>query len=270
MLYIIATPIGNLGDITARAIETLKQVDVVLCEDTRTSKKLLQHFGINTRTQSYHDHSSDSDREKVINILKDGQKVGLISDAGSPLISDPGYKLVALCQQHNIPYTTISGASSVIAAVQLSGLPSDQFAFFGFLPHKQEARKKRLAEILSFDGLAVMFETAQRITDTIEILKESYADRDIAIVREISKLYEEVIRGDAETLLVRLKEKPIKGEIVLLVGPAPEKKVLVESLDDDISQLLEHMPAKAVAKYLAAKTTLSKNDIYDYILSKKQ
>lgn len=272
MLYLVATPIGNRGDITQRAIDTLRDVDIILCEDTRTSRPFLAHLGIKKPTQSYHDYSSDSDREKIISLLKENKNIALISDAGSPLISDPGYKLIKACQHAGVPYTTIPGASSVIAALQLSGLPSDEWAFYGFLPTKKEARKQALNRALSYGMTSVFFETANRLEDSLVLIKDIDASHSVSVVREITKLYEEVITGSCEDVLTRITQKPIKGEVVLVIAPHQKEKTGEGDLlayDDDICALMGFVPARELAKYLAGKTGLSVNQFYERITQLK-
>lgn len=270
MLYLIATPIGNLGDMTYRAVETLKKVSLILCEDTRTSRSLLSHFGITTPTKAYHDHSDDAWRAQVIEWLKNGQDIALISDAGCPLICDPGYKLIRECIEADMAYTSVPGASSVITALQLSGQPSQSFYFGGFLPTKQQARKECIEKALEHETTILFFETAKRITETCEILAQIMPDCNISIVREITKLYEEVLSGTPKTLCERLSQKPIKGEIVLVISPSKQVRDDMKALDDKIRNLLPFMPVKVLSSYLEQEFDFSKKEIYDRALLLKE
>ena len=270
MLYLIATPIGNLGDITYRAVETLQKVSLILCEDTRTSRSLLTHFGIKTPTKAYHDHSDESWRLKIIDLLKEGQDIALISDAGSPLVCDPGYKLIRACQEHDIEYTSVPGASSVITALQLSGQPSQSFYFGGFLHSKAQARRSQLELALHQDTTVVFFETARRVLETCQILTEIMPKASVSIVREITKLYEEVLYGLPQELCQRIEEKPLKGEIVLVIHPFIEKRDDKDALDKKIRNLLPFMPVKALSSYLERDFDFSKKEIYERALILKE
>lgn len=268
MLYIVSTPIGNLGDITARAVDVLSSVDVIYCEDTRHTGKLMAHLGIKNTLYQYHDHSADQVRLHIVALLKEGKKIALVSDAGAPLISDPGYKLIKTLQDHDCSYTSVPGASSLIAALQLSGLPSDHFQFVGFLRTKEKALAAQLNHLKKYTGTLIAFESAKRIDKTIKaICKTCGDDTHIAIVREITKKFEEVIKGSAIELSQNDRISALKGEIVLLFkSPEDLGTLLLSELDSDIAVLSPHMPKKEIAKYLASKTTFSKKDIYDYLL----
>lgn len=270
MLYLIATPIGNLGDISYRAIETLNKVSLILCEDTRTSRSLLSHYGIKTPTKAYHDHSDDAWRQKVLSWLKEGQDIALISDAGSPLICDPGYKLIRECLEQGISYTSVPGASSVITALQLSGQPSQNFYFGGFLLSKKQARKKQLEEELQKGETVLFFETAKRVEETCDILAEIMPQCQVSLVREITKLYEEVLSGSPDQLRDRLQEKPVKGEIVLVISPVQEVKDDFVLLDTKIKQLLPFVPVKALSMYLEQEFDIPKKTIYERALVLKE
>lgn len=269
MLYIVSTPIGNLKDITFRALETLKEADVIACEDTRLSGQLLKHFDIKSKLVSYHDHSSDAEREKIVDMLKTGKNVALISDAGSPMIADPGYKLVRRCMEEGLKFTTIPGVSSVIAGLQLSGQTTDSFFFGGFLPAKDEAKKKQLETELSMPCTLIYFETANRTESTLEILKEKIPNRKISIVREITKLFEEVRLDTAENLLLSLAEKQIKGEVVLLIEGQQKEQQDMAHIEKQLEFLLKGFSLKEASHYLAEQTGVSKKIIYDMGLKLK-
>ena len=216
-LFVVATPIGNLQDISFRAVETLKKVNCIFAEDTRTSKKLINHYDIDTKLYSYHDHSSEKEIARLLDILKDHKDVALISDAGTPTISDPGYSLIRQCINEGIDIIPIPGASALTAAISVSGLPSDAFAFIGFLPTKK-GRKKKISSLENLDMTFVLFESPHRLIKTLNQLKEALGERPIVVARELTKLYEEIIRGNFSSAIEFFEAKKIKGEIVIMIG----------------------------------------------------
>ena len=216
-LFVVATPIGNLQDISFRAVETLKKVNCIFAEDTRTSKKLINHYDIDTKLYSYHDHSSEKEIARLLDILKDHKDVALISDAGTPTISDPGYSLIRQCINEGIDVIPIPGASALTAAISASGLPSDAFAFIGFLPAKK-GRKKKISSLENLDMTIVLFESPHRLIKTLNQLKEVLGERPIVVARELTKLYEEIIRGNFSSAIEFFEAKKIKGEIVIMIG----------------------------------------------------
>lgn len=217
-LYIVPTPIGNLEDMTFRAIKVLKDADVVLAEDTRTSGKLMKHFEINTSLQSHHIHNEHKSVERIIQQLQTGTTFALISDAGTPAISDPGFLLVRACIQNNIEVECLPGATALIPAVVNSGLPNDKFHFEGFLPHKK-GRHTRLQLLAEIDHTIVLYESPHRILKALKQFVEYFGEeRQISISREISKLHEETIRGSLKEVIEQLEQKPIKGEIVVVIA----------------------------------------------------
>ena len=216
-LFVVATPIGNLQDISFRAVETLKKVNCIFAEDTRTSKKLINHYDIDTKLYSYHDHSSEKEIARLLDILKDHKDVALISDAGTPTISDPGYSLIRQCINEGIDVIPIPGASALTAAISASGLPSDAFAFIGFLPTKK-GRKKKISSLENLDMTIVLFESPHRLIKTLNQLKEALGERPIVVARELTKLYEEIIRGNFSSTIEFFEAKKIKGEIVIMIG----------------------------------------------------
>ncbi len=263
-LYLVATPIGNLRDITLRALDILHSCDVILCEDTRTSKKLLQSYSINKKIVSYHDHSDESRRQKIIKELKQGKSLALISDAGMPLISDPGYKLVRECIKEGIYITSIPGANSPLMALQLSGLPNDKFCFLGFLPTKNSQIEKLLLEWKDKQVPLILFESPRRLQKSLSIISEIYGECEIAIAREMTKLFEEVRRSTPQELLKYYQENGSpKGEIVLVIKP-PEPKIYS---DDDllpmIKEALKTMKTGDAATMIAKKTGAQRKKIYD-------
>ena len=216
-LFVVATPIGNLSDFTFRAVETLKSVDCIFAEDTRTSKKLMIHYEIDTKLYSYHDHSSDKDIARVISVLNKNKDVALISDAGTPTISDPGYSLMRVCIDEGIDIIPIPGASALTAAISVSGLPSDAFTFIGFLPAKK-GRLKKISFLKDLENTIVLFESPHRLIKTLNQLKEALGERPVVVGRELTKLYEEIIRGNFSSTIKFFDSKKIKGEIVIMIG----------------------------------------------------
>ncbi len=219
-LYIIATPIGNLGDITLRAIETLRRLDIIACEDTREAGKLASAYGIKTTRVPYHDHNAARERPKLIAQIQAGKAIGLISDAGTPLVSDPGYKLVEAAVAAGVMVTTLPGASACLSALQLAALPSDRFMFGGFLPPKSGARQKELQDLAAVPATLIFYETAPRLVDSLADMAVALGDRPAAVVREITKKFEEARRGTLLSLQKHYTDAgPPKGEIVIVVGP---------------------------------------------------
>ena len=216
-LYIVATPIGNLKDFTFRAIDTLKEVDFVFAEDTRNSIQLMKHYKIETKIDSYHEHNNVKKIPKIINLLNEGKNIALISDAGTPTISDPGYKLIRACIDEEINIIPIPGASAVTAALSASGLPSDSFFFLGFLPHKK-GRKKKISFLKSLDNTIIIFESPHRLLKTLKELHDELGERPVVVARELTKLYEEIIRGNFDSIIEYFESKKVKVEIVIIIG----------------------------------------------------
>ncbi len=270
-LYIVATPIGNLGDITLRALETLKEVDIILCEDTRVSEKLLSHYGIKKKLMVYNDHSSDEDREKIIAELENKRAVALVSDAGTPLISDPGYKLIKVVQEKGLYFTTLPGPSSVVSAITLSGLPSDSFLFIGFMPQKAEAKRKEFKKYKDVDTSIIFFERGSRIAETLEVAIEILGDKQASVVREISKLYEEVKRDSLSGLLNMYKAKEPKGEIVIIISNKVEEKIILspENLNEKLTILLYNNSVKDAAQIASDMYGIKKKEAYEMLLKLK-
>ena len=216
-LFVIGTPIGNLEDITLRAISTLKNVDIILAEDTRHSKKILDAHNIDTKMMSYHDHSSEKEIKKIVDLLRNGKQLALISDAGTPTISDPGYGLIRDCIRNEIGIVPIPGVSSITAAMSISGLPSDSFTFVGFLPQKK-GRLKKIKDLQKLDNTIILFESPFRLEKTLNQLFEYLGDRTAVVGRELTKLYEEVIRGNLSDIIMHFSKSKVKGEIVIMIG----------------------------------------------------
>ena len=232
-LYIVATPIGNLGDITVRAVDVLRRCNGVACEDTRVTGKLMKHLGLSKPLWRYDDHSEARDRERLVASMRD-RAVALVSDAGTPLVSDPGYRLVNECRAEGIPVTVIPGACAAVAGLTLSGLPNDRFLFAGFLPSKDKARREALEELAGIDATLVFYETAPRLLKALAAIEKALPEREIAVARELTKLHEECRRGLASGLIAWFEKHPPKGEIVLLIGPPVE----THSSDADIEAML--------------------------------
>jgi 16S rRNA (cytidine1402-2'-O)-methyltransferase len=271
-LYVTATPIGHLSDVTLRALATMAAVDVLLCEDTRTTAKLLERYGIRTRLMPYHEHNAAKVRPAILKALGEDQAIALVSDAGMPLVSDPGYRLVAECVANAIPVTAIPGASAVLTALALSGLPTDRFAFLGFLPAKSGERKKLLTEFAGVKTTLIVFESPHRIVDALVDLAGVLGNRRIAVTRELTKLHEEVLRGTALEVCGILSARPsVKGEITLVIAP-PEQNALQASdaaIESAIDDALKSMPAAKAAADVARHFDLAKKDIYARILARK-
>ena len=272
-LYIIATPIGNLGDISPRAIECLKSAEIIACEDTRISKKLLSllSVSINKEFMTLHDHNEEVHTEKIISKIKEeGKSVALISDAGSPLISDPGYKLIRTCREQNIYITTIPGCCALICALQLSGLPTNRFMFAGFMPNKDKARTDSFLSVREINATIIFYETANRIQKTLEAAKEIFANREMAVAREITKVYEECINGTAEELLAHFSQHPPKGEMVLMIAP-PNTSEKEKSIDikAELARLMKEKSLKSAVKEIVETYNLNKNEVYEQALELK-
>jgi 16S rRNA (cytidine1402-2'-O)-methyltransferase len=270
-LHIVATPIGNLGDITIRALSTLAACETLLCEDTRTTSKLLTRYGIRAKTMPYHEHNAAKMRPLIIAKLRGGEAIALVSDAGMPLVSDPGYRLVQDCIAEGIAVTAVPGASSVLTALALSGLPTDRFTFIGFLPAKGGDRKRLLREFSDAPSTLITFESPHRILDALADIGETLGHRTIAVTRELTKLHEEVLRGNAgevaETLSAR---ETIKGEITIVIDPPTDEiPASDEDVDSAIDDALASLPASKAAAQVAKALKLPKQDIYARILARK-
>jgi len=261
-LYIVATPIGNLGDMTTRAAETLRQVDYILAEDKRVSAKLLAHLGAKAPMTAYHDHSDDKLRERILGDL--GTKaVALISDAGTPLISDPGYKLVRAARQAGQAVHTLPGPSAAIAALTLAGLPTDRFLFLGFLPAKAKARADAISEIATIRASLVLYESGPRLPESLSALHEGLGAREAAVIREISKLHEETVTGSLDELAGRYRDHAPKGEIVIVVGPPPEAQPASdEDLDEALHKAMGTLSPSRAAAEVAARLGIPKKRAY--------
>ena len=238
-LYLVATPIGNLGDITLRALSVLSRADVIYCEDTRHSRKLLNHFSISRPLRPYHEHNAAEIRPQILADLAANRVVALISDAGTPLVSDPGFKLVRDCAAEAQPVYALPGPSAVLAALACSALPTDCFLFAGFLPPRQAARRTRIQELGGAPGTLILFESANRIAETLADLADLLGPRPAVIARELTKLHEEIVRGTLAELKTSAEAKPPLGEIVIVIAEAAVKEVS----DEEITRFLQALPA---------------------------
>jgi 16S rRNA (cytidine1402-2'-O)-methyltransferase len=224
-LYVVATPIGNLGDMTVRAVTTLARADAILCEDTRVSRTLLARYAIERPLRAFHEHNEDAEQARVLAELAEGRAIALISDAGTPLLSDPGFKLVRAAVAAGQPVTALPGASAILAGLAVSGLPTDGFFFGGFLPPRQAARRTRLEELGDVPGSLVLFEAPSRIVDTLADVTAVLGPREVVVARELTKRFEEVRRGTADVLARELVAGTVKGEIVLVIGPPSPREI---------------------------------------------
>lgn len=265
-LYIVSTPIGNLKDISLRAIETLKSVDYVLCEDTRVSSKLLQNLDIKANLIVYNDHNALSVISKVIESIKTKNTTyALISDAGTPLVSDPGYKLANACIEHDIKYTIIPGASAVVSALTLSAMASDRFLFAGFVD------SKKFQELSKINSTLIFFESPNRILKTLSSMKTSFKNRTVAVVREITKIYEETIRGEFKSVIDHFEKHTPRGEFVILLSP-PKISDLekINNIIPIVNDLFDKLSKKDLSNFLSKHFEISKNNIYNFLLEYKK
>jgi len=272
-LFIVATPIGNLADITYRAVETLKAVDLIAAEDTRVSRRLCEYYAISTPLISCHEHNEEKASEQIVASLVEGKNVALISDAGTPLINDPGYRLVARLRQAGIRVCPIPGACSPIAALCASGLPSDRFAYDGFLARSGKARREQIEAIAGSACTRILLESPHRLLATLDDLRAACGDaRPACVAREITKLYETFVCGSLAEVRETMGKGTVRGEIVLLVGPDTEVR---EASDDDILSAIdqagdESLPPSALARKLAAKLNVPRSRVYDLLLQMRR
>ena len=267
-LYLVATPIGNLEDITLRAIRVLKQADLIACEDTRQTQKLLNHYGIDTPTTSYHEHNEAARAAELVEKLEQGSRVAVVSDAGMPGISDPGFRLVSLAIERGLPVIPIPGATAFVTALVASGLPSEMFSFRGFLPPKSAGRRRQLEEIRNSTQTEIFYEAPHRILPALEDVAAVLGPgRRIVVARELTKIHEEFLRGTATQVLDTLKIRgEMKGEMVLIIGPAEETENAVPtvSIRNRVEQLMrkENLDEKSALKKAAKERGISKSAAY--------
>lgn len=270
-LYIVATPIGNLEDISARALKILQSVDLILAEDTRHSLPLLQALGIKNHLRAFHAHNEQDKSEEIVEQLKRGQSIALISDAGTPLISDPGYPLVQLARQHAITVVPIPGACALITALSAAGTPCDNFLFLGFLPPKQQARYNKLSEVKNLPYTLVFYESTHRILDSIDDIALCYSNGcELVLAKELTKTFERFISGTPKEVKTWLESEAahIKGEFVLIIPPRPVQNKNNEN-EAILSVLLEELPLKQAVSLACKLTKANKNELYDLALSLK-
>ena len=270
-LYIIATPIGNLQDISPRAAEILRQADIIACEDTRVSKKLFSLLGLplDKKFIKYEDHTEEKQAQNLIDLISAGSAVALISDAGSPLISDPGYKLVRKCREQNVYVTAVPGACAVITALQLSGLPTNRFMFAGFIPNKDKARTDLFNELKSIDTTLIFYETAPRLLKTLEQAEPIFKGREIAVARELTKMYEEVVGGTIAEVMQYFAQNEPRGEFVLMIAPPTEREYQIADVREILQKRLGETSLKTAVKEICAQYGLNKNEVYDLALELK-
>ncbi len=269
-LFLVATPIGNLKDITLRALEILQSVDRIACEDTRTSGVLLKHYGIKTPMRAYHTHNEAESAEKLVAELIAGSRIALISDAGTPLLSDPGARLVSACIAAGIRVTPIPGASALLSGLSIAGLSAEQFFYAGFLPSKSTARKTALASLANLPATLVFYEAPHRLLDSLADMQTAFGDRDAAVARELTKLHEECVRGRLSTITQHFETTAPRGECVILVsGAAPAAALTDAAIDDALREAMQTMRTKEAAAHVAQHSGRGKSDVYARALALK-
>jgi 16S rRNA (cytidine1402-2'-O)-methyltransferase len=267
-LYVVATPIGNLRDISLRALQTLAAADLIACEDTRVTRKLIEHYGIGTALTPYHEHNAAEARPKLLARLAQGQSLALVSDAGTPLISDPGYRLVREAEEAGHTVIAVPGASAVLTAISVAGLPTDRFFFEGFLPAKQAARQKRIAAVAAIPATLVLFESGPRLAAALADLAEGLGARAAAVCRELTKLHEEVRRGSLDELArVYAEGGETRGEIVIVVAPPGEPAAAAEDVDDLLRNALARVSVKDAVGEVALATGRPRREVYQRALA---
>src|SRR6202521_3409661 len=272
-LYLVATPIGNLEDITVRALRVVGEADLIACEDTRHTAKLLNHYGIQKSTTSYHEHNEVTRSAELVLRMEEGARVALVSDAGTPGISDPGHRLVALCLRHHIPVVPIPGPAALVAALVASGLPAEEFLFVGFLPARAGERRKALDRLAGEPRTLVLYEAPHRLADMLADALDRLGRRPAAIARELTKIHEEFIRGDLAELVVRINQQPVKGEITVLIGAAePGNEAAIGApapLHERVEQIIREQSVdhKSALKLAARERGLTKREAYKQLLS---
>ena len=277
-LFIVATPIGNLEDITQRALRVLRDADLIACEDTRHTQKLLNHFAISTHTISYHEHNEQERAEQLCRLLEEGKSVALVSDAGTPLISDPGFRLVNAAMARGINVVPIPGASALLAALSASGLPTDQFFFAGFLPARATARRAKLEELRAIPATLVFYEAPHRIAATLNDAADVLGNRQAVVARELTKLHEEILRGALPELAGRFAAQPAKGEMVLIIGANEARSMRAENeqsaairLPARVRELEQQgMDSKEALKSAARELGIKRAEAYRIMVAQKK
>jgi 16S rRNA (cytidine1402-2'-O)-methyltransferase len=266
-LFVVATPIGNLEDITFRALRTLREADLIACEDTRRTQQLLNHYEIKTPTISYHEHNELTRAAELVLQLEEGSHIALVSDAGMPVISDPGYRLVSLAVRHGIPVIPVPGASAFVAALAAAGLPVDKFRFLGFLPSRKSARRKALQHVREATKTLVFYEAPHRLLEFLEDVREILGEVPVVVAREVTKVHEEFLRGSASELLRQLKKKPVKGEITVLLAPqlvANGRPAGNGSIRRELQEVMsaQGLSERVALKAVARRRRISKSEAY--------
>ncbi|GLR89378.1 16S rRNA (cytidine(1402)-2'-O)-methyltransferase [Bradyrhizobium iriomotense] len=263
-LYLVATPIGNLGDITLRALETLAGVDIIACEDTRITRRLTERYGIAAQLKPYHEHNAEAARPKILEALAQGGSIALVSDAGTPLISDPGFKLVREVSAAGHAVYALPGPSSVLAALSVAALPTDRFFFEGFLPAKSTARRKRLTELARIDATLVLFDSGNRVQETLADLAEVMGNREAAICRELTKLHEEISRSSLSELADKADTLETRGEFVLVIGPpaADAQEMTPDALDELLREQLATSSVKDAVAHAVELSGRPRREVY--------
>jgi 16S rRNA (cytidine1402-2'-O)-methyltransferase len=270
LLYIVATPIGNLEDITLRALRVLKEVDLIAAEDTRHTRILLDHYDIRTPLTSYHEHNERAKAQPLIARLLGGESIALVSDAGTPAISDPGYRLIVEAISAGIRVIPLPGASALAAALSASGLPSDRFAFEGFLPAKRQERKTKLQDLRQDDRTLIFYEAPHRLSESLQDMLQILGDRQIAVGRELSKIHEEFLRGTVSEVMARLADHEVKGEVTVVVRGATDSPISTDLLETEVRRLIdEGMRVKEISDLVGARYQISKREIYQMVLRLK-
>ncbi len=276
MLYVIATPIGNLEDITLRALRLLREADVIACEDTRHTRKLLTHYNITTPTISYHEHNERERAAELIARMQNGATIALVSDAGTPLISDPGFRLVVEAIERGIAVVPVPGAAAFVTTLMAAGLPCEEFLFLGFLPSKASARRAKLQAVANLESMLIFYEAPHRLIVTLQAIREVLGNRRCVVARELTKLHEEFLRGTIVEVLTEVRQRDIKGEFVLLIAPpdreqAAEQSVRTISIADEVAELmrLEELDSRQALKRVARQRGISKSEAYRQLLQAK-
>jgi 16S rRNA (cytidine1402-2'-O)-methyltransferase len=266
-LFVVGTPIGNLEDITLRALNTLKASDVIACEDTRRTQKLLNHYEIRTRTISYHEHNEMTRAPELVLQMEQGSMISLVSDAGTPVLSDPGFRLVHLAVRHKIPVVPVPGPSAMVAALTAAGLPMNEFIFTGFLPAKKAARRKALKSMAGFENTIVFYEAPHRIVESLRDIHEILGERDAVIAREVTKIHEQFLRGSISEIRAALKKVPAKGELTVILGPGAAPKARSgngSSVQSEVERLKtsEGLDERSALKVIARARGISRSEAY--------
>lgn len=270
-LYLISTPIGNLQDISQRALDVLNEAPIVACEDTRMTKKLFSLLGLPLHKKfiTYQDHNEEQQSQQLIDMINEGNVMALVSDAGAPLISDPGYKLVSKCREQGVYVTAVPGACAVITALQLSGLPTNRFLFAGFIPNKDKARADLFNELKNINSTLIFYETAPRLLKTLEQAAEIFGGRKISVIRELTKMYEEVQTGSFAEVSAHFTENEPKGEFVFIVAPPEEPQYTIADVREPLAKRLQETSLKSAVKELSEQFGLNKNEVYALALELK-